>query len=78
MTRSRKVVAAFDTTSDAMLAEALCKEHHIAGRLIPIPTDISAGCGLAFMMPPEEEEHFKTVVEGRLTPSGYYERELRG
>jgi hypothetical protein len=52
--KSLKTVIAFFTTSDAMETEAIFTENNILGRLIPIPREITAGCGLAWMMPPEE------------------------
>jgi len=76
--KTKKIVATFATTSDAIQAETLCKEAGVEGRLIPTPSDISAGCGLAFMMPPSEEPRFCAAIEGHLTPEGYFERMLRG
>ena len=43
-----KTVLTFATTSDAMAFEAAAREHAIPGRIIPVPSDISAGCGLAW------------------------------
>jgi hypothetical protein len=53
-----KTVIAFHTTADAMETEEIFTEYNISGRLIPIPREISAGCGIAWMMPPEE---YKTI-----------------
>ena len=45
-------VVAFDTTSDAMAMEAAAKAHgDIPGRVIPVPREITAGCGLAWAAP---------------------------
>lgn len=76
--KSEKLVAAFGSTHDALLCEQLCREADVPGRLIPIPTDITADCGLCFMMPPEEKDSFQAAIAGRLTPSGYYLRMLWG
>ena len=38
----------FSTTNDAMRFEANCP---IEGRLIPLPTSLSSGCGLAWKSP---------------------------
>ena len=46
--RSPKVVATFATASDAMAVEAAAREGGIPGRMIPVPSAISAGCGLAW------------------------------
>ena len=37
-----------------MAMEDYCHEHGIPGRMIPLPQEISAGCGLAWRMRPEE------------------------
>ena len=42
-----KLVVTFHTTADAMAMEKACKEKETEGRLIPVPREISAGCGLA-------------------------------
>lgn len=43
-----KLIVTFHTTADAMAMEKCCKEHQVPGRLIPVPREISAGCGLAW------------------------------
>lgn len=49
------LVVTFETTTAAMAMEKFCVEHHLPGRLIPVPREITAGCGLAWKAPPEEE-----------------------
>ena len=46
-------------TSAAMAMELYCKEHGISGRLIPVPRELSAGCGLAWRIEPEEYARYK-------------------
>ena len=46
--KTPKVVITFSTTSDAMAMEAAARAHDIPGRIIPVPTQIDAGCGLAW------------------------------
>ncbi|MFT3984015.1 MAG: DUF3343 domain-containing protein [Lachnospiraceae bacterium] len=46
-----RLVVTFKNTVDAMRMEEKAKEAGISGRLIPIPPQITAGCGLAFMAP---------------------------
>ena len=43
-----KLVVTFHTTADAMAMEKACKEKGTPGRIIPVPREISAGCGLAW------------------------------
>ena len=52
-------ILTFHTTSAAMAMELYCKEHAISGRLIPIPRELSAGCGLAWRIEPEEYDCYK-------------------
>ncbi|MEY8352434.1 DUF3343 domain-containing protein [Lachnospiraceae bacterium 54-53] len=46
-----KVVITFHTTSEAIAMEAACQRDGLPGRLIPVPREISAGCGLSWAMP---------------------------
>ena len=50
------IVLSFHTTLEAMEWEKHCLASCIPGRLSPLPREISAGCGLAWRMPPEEWE----------------------
>ncbi len=61
------IVLSFQTTVAAMEWEKRCMEMGIPGRLIPLPREISAGCGLAWRMRPEEWEQWS----GRIDPSVY-------
>lgn len=63
-----KLVITFHTTAEAMAAERFCKEQGIAGRLIPVPRQLSAGCGLAFAAPLGESGRLKEQMEaGRIS-----------
>lgn len=50
------MVVTFHTTTEAMAAEKELKLNQIPGRLIPVPRQISAGCGLAWSAPKDAEE----------------------
>lgn len=50
------LVITFHTTSAAMAMEALCAEKALPGRLIPVPREITAGCGMAFRAETEQEQ----------------------
>lgn len=54
--KHQRVVFTFHTTTDAMAMESLCKEKHLDGRMIPVPGEITADCGLAWCAAPEQEE----------------------
>lgn len=58
MARQKKeaLIISFDNTTEAMAVEKYCMENNLPGRIIPIPRDITAGCGLAWKAMPEDEE----------------------
>ena len=49
------LIVTFPTTAAAMEAERFCLAQGIPGRVIPVPREITAGCGLAWKAPPEAE-----------------------
>ena len=51
------------TTSAAMAMEKYCNENSIKGRLIPVPRELSAGCGLAWRMEPGDYEGSGKEIE---------------
>ena len=50
------IVITFATTTQAMQMEQYCKERQLPGRIIPVPSQISAGCGLAWKIHLDEQE----------------------
>ena len=50
------LVVTFHTTTQAMAAEKFCLEHNLPGRIIPVPREITAGCGLSWKAAPEDRE----------------------
>lgn len=44
-------LVAFHTTTEALALEEAAHQAGVIGRLIPVPTQITAGCGLAWKMP---------------------------
>ena len=56
------IVLSFRTTVEAMAWEKHCEAEHIPGRLIPLPRELSAGCGLAWRMEPAEYEQKKEQI----------------
>ncbi len=59
--RTPALVVTFDTTAAAMEAERRCQELGLPGRIIPVPREITAGCGLAWKAPPEAEERIRAA-----------------
>lgn len=58
-----RLVVAFYTTHDAMAFEDYCHGVGAAGRLIPLPREISAGCGLAWSAPPDDEAGLMALLD---------------
>ena len=46
--KTLKVVFTFASVSDAMAAEEAARRDGIPGRIIPLPTQIAASCGLSW------------------------------
>ena len=62
----------FHSTSGAIAVERFCKKHKIPGRLIPVPREISASCGLSWAVEAEQEKcltqvelEFEDEIEGK-------------
>lgn len=60
-----KFIITFHTTAEAIAMEKACKEEGLAGRLIPVPRQISAGCGLAWSMPADQGKEGLLFIEKR-------------
>ena len=54
--RGVSVLILFHTTTEAMAMEAACGRDGLPGRLIPIPSFVSAGCGFGWKAPEEKRE----------------------
>jgi len=64
-----KVIAVFDSTRAAILAERACLAAGLSCQAIPIPRDISAGCGIALEMDEQECSKAESVMlKDGLTP----------
>lgn len=61
--KERKLVVTFHTTTDAMAMEKACRQAEAPGRLIPVPREISAGCGLAWCAGLADREAICRVME---------------
>lgn len=57
-----KLIITFHTTADAIAFEKACKANGKPGRMIPVPREISAGCGLAWATIPIEREGMETFL----------------
>ena len=57
------IVLSFRTTVEAMAWEKHCEAEHIPGRLIPLPRELSAGCGLAWRMLPGDWQQWQSKLD---------------
>ncbi len=65
--KTPKTVITFSTTSDAMAFEAAASQDHeaVPGRIVPVPSEISAGCGLSWCAPDDKREALLTAADER-------------
>ena len=57
------IVLSFRTTLEAMEWEKQCHTRQVPGRLTPLPREISAGCGLAWRMLPEDWQSWQAELD---------------
>ena len=70
--RERSVIT-FYTTADAMAMESLCTARGLGGRMIPVPGEITADCGLAWSAEPRLEEILTdTLKTAKIPVQGVY------
>lgn len=73
-TKTLKPVVTFATTSDAMAMEAAAREYGIPGRIIPVPSEIDAGCGLSWCAGMDEKEALLVgIAEHNIPYEGLFE-----
>ena len=72
--KSLKLIVTFHTTTAAMAMERVCTAAGLPGRLIPVPREITAGCGMAWSAPPEAKGELEAFVQANnITTAGWYE-----
>ena len=60
--RVPSLVVSFPTTAAAMACEECCALRGLPGRMIPVPGEISAGCGLAWKAAPELRDELAAAL----------------
>ena len=58
-----RFILTFYSTSGAIAVERYCRANDVPGRLLPVPREISASCGMAWAVPAEERERLDGVRE---------------
>ena len=72
--KTPKVVVTFATTSDAMAMESASRAFGVPGRTIPVPSEIDAGCGLAWCIDAaERDELAESLDRHELVHEGVFE-----
>lgn len=75
MIREKKLkrIITFSNTTDAMAFEDYCRINGVPGRLIPVPGEIAAGCGMCWMAPMEEAGPAEELCRGGYPHEGMFE-----
>ena len=69
-----QLILSFKNTVDALEMEQIGQRRGLPGRLIPLPSVISAGCGLAWTTEPENKDlTLSTMKEEGLEPASVHE-----
>ena len=72
-----RLIVTFHTTAAAMGMESACAKAGLPGRLIPVPREITAGCGMAWSAPVEARTLLEAFVQQEnITTAGWYELTL--
>ena len=61
--KEERLVVSFHTTTDAVAMRALGKSAGLRGRMIPVPRQSSAGCGLAWSEPADNADALHRAIE---------------
>ncbi len=75
--KSPCLVITFFSTVQAMAVEKELTAQGLPGRMIPVPREITSGCGLAWKAPADREEELTLAIErAGLHIQGLYRLEL--
>ncbi|MBE6939476.1 MAG: DUF3343 domain-containing protein [Ruminococcaceae bacterium] len=57
------LIITFASTTQAMAVEKYCTENGLPGRIIPVPREITAGCGLSWKAAPEDQQALTDALQ---------------
>ena len=57
------LIITFASTTQAMAVEKYCMENGLPGRIIPVPREITAGCGLSWKAAPEDQQTLTAALQ---------------
>ncbi|MCU6761515.1 Protein of uncharacterised function (DUF3343) [uncultured Roseburia sp.] len=61
--KKKRCMITFPDTTQAMAMEAFCRERGLPGRLIPVPGELKAGCGMCWMTDPDMQDAWETAMK---------------
>ena len=72
--KKRWLIITFHTTAAAIAMEKLCRAQDLPGRLIPVPRELTADCGMAWRAGVEDRATLEAMVgREKLEAAGFYE-----
>ncbi len=72
--KTLKLVVTFATTADALAMESLGRTGGVPGRIIPVPSQIDSGCGLAWCVEASQKEDLlRGISQYGVAYEGFYE-----
>ena len=68
------LIITFHTTAAAIAIEKVCRAKGLPGRLIPVPRELTADCGMAWRAGTEDRAALEALTETEgLETDGFYE-----
>ena len=72
--KKRWLIITFHTTAAAIAMEKLCRAKDLPGRLIPVPRELTADCGMAWRAGTEDRATLTALTKAEgLATEGFYE-----
>lgn len=69
------LIVTFAATASAMAMEKACAARGVPGRLIPVPAEVRAGCGMCWCAPVGERACVEAAARAAgIEADGWYER----
>ena len=63
--KEERFVVTFATTTGAMAMERACQAAGLPGRLIPVPRELTADCGMAWCAPTDAAPALRALADSR-------------
>lgn len=70
------VTALFETTRAVLKCERLCKAAGISCKVIPVPRDLSAGCGMAIELSEIDTERVERMLRDEVIEVRFVRRDI--